>query len=55
METPLRIPAPAPESQIDAVPSGDWFLQTSPELCMKRLMAAGCDTALPDLPVLAGG
>jgi lysyl-tRNA synthetase class 2 len=41
VETPVRIPAPAPESHIDAVPSGDWFLQTSPELCMKRLLAAG--------------
>jgi len=41
IETPLRIPAPAPESHIDAVASGDWFLQTSPELCMKRLLAAG--------------
>ena len=41
VETPLRIPAPAPESYIDAIPSGDWFLQTSPELCMKRLLAAG--------------
>src|SRR6266540_884014 len=41
VETPFRIPAPAPESHIDAVPSGDWFLHTSPELCMKRLLAAG--------------
>ncbi|MBE0556646.1 MAG: EF-P lysine aminoacylase GenX, partial [Proteobacteria bacterium] len=41
IETPLRIPAPAPESHIDAVASDDWFLQTSPELCMKRLLAAG--------------
>jgi elongation factor P--(R)-beta-lysine ligase len=41
VETPLRIPAPAPESHIDAVASGDWFLHTSPELCMKRLLAAG--------------
>lgn len=41
VETPLRIPAPAPESHIDAIPSRDWFLQTSPELCMKRLLAAG--------------
>ncbi len=41
VETPVRIPAPAPESHIDAVASGDWFLQTSPELCMKRLLAAG--------------
>jgi lysyl-tRNA synthetase class 2 len=41
VETPLRIPAPAPELHIDAEPSGEWFLHTSPELCMKRLLAAG--------------
>jgi lysyl-tRNA synthetase class 2 len=41
VETPIRIPAPAPETHIDAQPSGSWFLQTSPELCMKRLLAAG--------------
>ncbi len=41
IETPQRIPAPAPEFHIDAVASEDWFLQTSPELCMKRLLAAG--------------
>jgi lysyl-tRNA synthetase class 2 len=41
VETPQRIPAPAPEAHIDAVPSDGWFLHTSPELCMKRLLAAG--------------
>ncbi len=41
IETPQRIPTNAPELHIDAVPSGDWFLQTSPELAMKRLLAAG--------------
>jgi lysyl-tRNA synthetase class 2 len=41
IETPHRIPTPAPESHINAVPSGTWFLHTSPELCMKRMMAAG--------------
>jgi len=41
VETPLRIPAPAPEAHIDAQASGDWFLHTSPELCMKRLLASG--------------
>lgn len=41
IDTPVRIPAPAPEEHIDAPGSGDWFLQTSPELCMKRLLAAG--------------
>lgn len=41
VETPQRIPAPAPEAHIDAIPTDGWFLQTSPELCMKRLLAAG--------------
>jgi lysyl-tRNA synthetase class 2 len=41
VETPIRIPAPAPEAHIDAVVTGDWFLQTSPELCMKTLLSAG--------------
>ncbi len=41
VETPHRIPANAPELHIDAVPSGDWVLHTSPELAMKRLLAAG--------------
>ena len=41
VETPHRIPSPAPESHIDAIPSDMWFLQTSPELCMKRMVAAG--------------
>ncbi|WP_298269332.1 EF-P lysine aminoacylase EpmA [Geobacter sp.] len=43
VETPLRIPAPAPESHIDPVGADGWFLHTSPEICMKRLMAAGYD------------
>ncbi len=41
VETPLRIPSPAPEEHIEAFPSGNWFLQTSPELYMKRLLASG--------------
>jgi lysyl-tRNA synthetase class 2 len=41
IETPIRIPAPAPEAYIDAQASGSWFLHTSPELSMKRLLAAG--------------
>jgi lysyl-tRNA synthetase class 2 len=41
VETPIRIPAPAPEAHINAVITDDWFLQTSPELCMKQLLAAG--------------
>ena len=41
VETPQRIPVNAPELHIDAMRSGAWFLHTSPELCMKRLLAAG--------------
>ncbi len=41
IETPCRIPANAPEPHIDALESEGWFLQTSPELAMKRLLAAG--------------
>jgi elongation factor P--(R)-beta-lysine ligase len=41
VETPVRLPAPALETHIDAEPSGDFFLRTSPELHMKRLLAAG--------------
>lgn len=41
VETPVRIPAPALELHIDAEPSGDLYLRTSPELHMKRLMAEG--------------
>ena len=42
VDTPVRIPTPAPEAHIEPEMSGAWFLQTSPELCMKRLLAQGC-------------
>jgi lysyl-tRNA synthetase class 2 len=41
VDTPVRLPAPAPEAHILPEPADDWFLQTSPELAMKRLLAAG--------------
>ena len=41
VETPLLIPAPAPEPHIDAIPCGALYLHSSPELHMKRLLAAG--------------
>ena len=41
VETPIRIPAPAPEAHIDAMTAESWYLQTSPEICMKQLLAAG--------------
>jgi len=43
VETPIRIPAPALETHIDAPPSGRGWLRTSPELQIKRLLVAGCE------------
>lgn len=41
VETPLLIPANAPEEHIDPVSALPWQLQTSPEICMKRLLCRG--------------
>jgi len=41
VDTPVRLATPALELHIDAEPAGDHFLRTSPELHMKRLLAAG--------------
>ena len=41
VETPVRVAAPALELHIDAEPAGAGYLRTSPELHMKRLLAAG--------------
>jgi lysyl-tRNA synthetase class 2 len=41
VETPTRVPSIAPEPYIIPFTSGDWFLTTSPELHMKRMLAAG--------------
>jgi lysyl-tRNA synthetase class 2 len=43
VETPIRVPGVAPELYIIPFESEDWFLSTSPELYMKRLLAAGYD------------
>jgi elongation factor P--(R)-beta-lysine ligase len=43
VETPIRIPAPALETHIDAPASGKAWLRTSPELFIKRLLVAGCE------------
>ncbi len=43
VSTPVRIAAPAPEPHIDCPPSGEKFLRASPELQMKKLLAAGMD------------
>jgi len=41
IETPCLVTAPAPEAHIDAFRTDNGFLHTSPELCMKRMLAAG--------------
>ncbi|MBT3258502.1 MAG: EF-P lysine aminoacylase GenX [Deltaproteobacteria bacterium] len=41
IETPQLITAPAPETHIESISIQDRYLQTSPELCMKRLLSAG--------------
>ena len=43
VETPVRIPSPAPEPHIDCPPCGREFLRASPELQMKKLLAAGME------------
>lgn len=41
VDTPVRQPVMIPESYIEPVPAEPWFLQTSPEQCMKRLLSRG--------------
>ncbi|MDM7998609.1 MAG: EF-P lysine aminoacylase EpmA [Dehalococcoidia bacterium] len=41
VETPLLVPQVAPEEFIDPFAADGWFLSTSPEMHMKRLLAAG--------------
>jgi len=41
VDTPVLLRANAPEAHIDPAPAGKGWLRTSPELAMKRLLAAG--------------
>ena len=55
VETPVRIETPALELHIDAEPSGDRYLRTSPELHMKRLLAAGYERIFQMGPCFRAG
>lgn len=55
VQTPVRTPAPAPELHIDAVRSEGRYLHTSPELYMKRLLAAGYEKIFQICPVFRKG
>lgn len=43
VDTPVRQPLVIPEQNIVPIPSAGHFLQSSPELYMKRLLAGGCE------------
>lgn len=43
VDTPVRQPLPIPEANILPIRSEGWFLQASPEMYMKRLLASGCE------------
>lgn len=56
VETPVRLLAPAMELHIEAQPAGDaYFLRTSPELHMKRLLAAGYERIFQMGPCFRAG
>jgi lysyl-tRNA synthetase class 2 len=56
VQTPVLTSAPAPEPHIEAIPAGSGrFLITSPELYMKRLLAAGYEKIFQISPVFRQG
>ncbi len=55
VDTPIRQPLILPEKHIKPLTSGSWFLQTSPEQCMKRLLARGCRKIFQICPCFRAG
>lgn len=55
VDTPVLLAANAPEAHIDAVPAGTAWIRTSPELAMKRLLAAGHENIFQLGPVARAG
>ncbi|CAM2064642.1 EF-P lysine aminoacylase EpmA [Sulfidibacter corallicola] len=54
-DTPVRVPCPGMEPYLDTFAAGDRFLRTSPELHMKRLLAAGFDPIFQIAPCFRAG
>jgi elongation factor P--(R)-beta-lysine ligase len=55
VDTPLRAPVLLPERHISPIACDGWFLQPSPEQCMKRLLARGCRTIFQICPCFRAG
>jgi len=55
VDTPLRQPVFIPESTIEPFSADGQYLQTSPELCMKRLLAKGCTRIFQICPCFRKG
>jgi lysyl-tRNA synthetase class 2 len=54
VDTPVRQPVLIPESNIQPIQAGNCFLQSSPEQCMKRLLARGCRKIFQICPCFRG-
>ncbi len=55
VDTPVRQPVLLPESNILPVQADSWFLQPSPEQCMKRLLSRGCRKIFQICPCFRAG
>ncbi len=55
VDTPVRQFVLIPEANINPIESSGGFLQTSPELCMKRLLAFGCEKIFQLCPCFRKG
>jgi elongation factor P--(R)-beta-lysine ligase len=55
VDTPVRQPVIIPERNIVPFQANGWFLQASPELCMKRLLSVGCEKIFQICPCFRAG